>query len=88
MSLFWSVYKNKDIQKDSVKQFKISLMPKYLNENTTFLYFQTVLNCAVWTTAKVNGSKLKNTDENEYSSEKPRDVKVKWKICLERKVKN
>ncbi|CAK1550990.1 unnamed protein product [Leptosia nina] len=77
-------------QKYTKKLFSIihyinsNILPKYVNVDSDFLTLQTALYCAAWTTAKMNGSKLKlEPCETNY---KKIATKPKWQIRLERRI--
>ncbi|KAL0871314.1 hypothetical protein ABMA27_005059 [Loxostege sticticalis] len=63
------------------------ILTEHIDENTTYDTLQTILYCAAWTAAKVNGAKLSlpPRDTSIYSHKKH---KPKWQIRLESKIED
>nr|XP_026490718.1 uncharacterized protein LOC113396867 [Vanessa tameamea] len=79
-------------QKSSKKLAKIinyineKILPEHINKETEFKSIQTIICCAAWTAAKLNGAKIQIPHIERSNQNQER--KPKWQIRLERKIKD
>ena len=62
------------------------ILPEHINDSSSYNTLQTVLYCAAWTAAKINGTKL--TLATSVVVEKPKQQKPKWQRRLEAKIED